>query len=169
MHFKIITTVSLVTTCHHTKILHHIDYILHTAHFMSITHLFSNCMFLSLNLLYLFLSSLQPPPLWKSPVWFFICDCFCFAMSFHWSCFSDFTVLVKWYGISFSVWLISFSIIPSSSTYCCQWQNNIVFDGGVVFRGMHTPYLSDMWSWSQGDPKLASSCWDRANLLVGGS
>ena len=44
--------------------------------------------------------------------------------------------------MSFSVWLISLSIICSRSIpHCCKWQNFILFYGWVVFHFIYTPYL----------------------------
>ena len=54
MHYKMITTISLVTICHQTKILHYYDYVPHTVHFIPMTHLFCNWKDVPLNLPHLF-------------------------------------------------------------------------------------------------------------------
>ena len=55
-----ITMVSLVMVCHHTKILH--SYFPHTVHFIPVTHLFHNWKSVLLNLLHLIFSSPYPLP-----------------------------------------------------------------------------------------------------------
>ena len=56
IHYKIINMISLVTICHHTKILHYFWlYIPHTVHFIPMTHLLCNWKFVPLNLCHLFL------------------------------------------------------------------------------------------------------------------
>ena len=61
-----ITTISLVKICHHTKIII-IDCIPHTIYFIPVTHLVYNWEFVPLNLPHLFLSSPHPSPLWQPP------------------------------------------------------------------------------------------------------
>ena len=95
IHFKMITTISLGSIYHHTKIL--LSYWLHykctmsTVHFIPMSHLFCTQRFVPVNLPHLFLSF--PSPLWKPSVdslylWFFL---FCYVYSF---CFLD--SLYKW-------------------------------------------------------------------------
>ena len=44
--------------------------------------------------------------------------------------------------LSFSVWLISLSIMPSESThYYCKWKKFILFHGWIVFLCSHTIFL----------------------------
>ena len=54
IHYKMITTISLVTICHQTKILHYYDYVPHTVHFIPMTHLFCNWKDVPFNLPHLF-------------------------------------------------------------------------------------------------------------------
>ena len=62
IHFKMLTTVSLVTVCHHAKILCIIDSISHPVHFIPATQLFCKWKFVLLHLPHPFLSSPCPPP-----------------------------------------------------------------------------------------------------------
>ena len=56
-----ITQISLVTLCHHTKFSNVIDYISYVVHYTPTTYLFYNWKFVPLNLPYLFHSSSNPP------------------------------------------------------------------------------------------------------------
>jgi len=62
IHFKMLTTVSLVTVCHHAKILCIIASISHPVHFIPATQLFCKWKFVLLHLPHPFLSSPCPPP-----------------------------------------------------------------------------------------------------------
>ena len=95
IHFKMITTISLVSIFHYTKIL--LSYWLYykctmsTVHFMSMSHLFCTGKFVPVNLPHLFLSfpfPLRKPLLYSLYLWFFL---FCYVYSF---CFLD--SLYKW-------------------------------------------------------------------------
>ena len=60
-HFKMITRISLVTICHHAKILHNYWLYSHPITFITVTDLFCNWKFVPLNLLHPFISFLPIP------------------------------------------------------------------------------------------------------------
>ena len=98
------------------------------------THLFSTRS-LFLNLPHQFLSSAHHPSLWQPPVYYLyhLWLCFFFVMYIHLFCFLDPHKCELIQYLSFSVWLILFSTVPSRSTHVVEsgkfllllWLSNI--------------------------------------------
>ena len=130
--FQMMTTESLVTICHHTKILHNYWLYSHTVHFIPVTHLFCNWKFVPLNLTHLLLSSPHPSSkhlfvlcIYNS---FFVLLCLFICSVFY---IPHICEIIQY--LSFSVWLISLSIISSRSIHVVEvarlhsllWLSNI--------------------------------------------
>ena len=92
------------------------------------TNLFCNWKFVPLNLLHLFHTTQQSPPLWWLPV----CSLYLWVC-FYLVLFFIFHIQVKSYGICLSVWLISLSIILSRSIH-------VVVNGKISFFFMTEQY-----------------------------
>ena len=114
-----------------------IDYIFHVLHLISLTHMFCHCKFV--NFPHLFHSFLALPSGNQSPVFLFICVFFFFFFfSVWWFVCFIFKIPhiseIVWY-LSFSVLLISLSIIPSRSIHAVtNSKNSFFFYGWVIFH-----------------------------------
>ena len=75
-----ITTISLVTICHHTKLLQYIDFIPYPVYYLPVTYLFYNWKIVPLNPLHLF--HLSPPFLPSGDHQLVLCISECFSYLF---------------------------------------------------------------------------------------
>ena len=145
--FKMLTTVRLVTVCHHAKILCITDSISHPVHFISMTQLFCKWKPVLLHLPYPFLSSPRPLPLWQPHVCSpYLWLSFHFALFVHLFCFLDSTY--KWNITVFVfVWLISPSKIPSRSiSVIANGKISIIYYGWVIFHCINKYYLEKLYA-----------------------
>lgn len=106
IHYEIMLIISPVTTCQNY---YNIDCISHAVHYIHMTYLSYNCMFVPPKLLYLFLPPPNPSPLWEPTVGFlYLGVCFCFVLIVHLFCFLD--SICNWNNIVFVfLWLLSIS------------------------------------------------------------
>ena len=110
---------------YHFTLFHFKMFFFHTIHFITLTHLFCSWKFVSLNFPHLFFSSPTLLPSGNLPVCsLYLWLCFRFVVNVHlfWSLAS--THKWKHMVFVFSVWFISYSIIPF-------WSIHAVFNGRI--------------------------------------
>ena len=119
-HYK----VSLVAIYHHSY--HNsIDYIPYAVYFICITHLLCNYKFLPSNPFLLLCPNTYTPLLWQPPASFLYLRV-CFSLVSFVLFFGFYISEIIWY-LSFSVWLISLSLIPTGSIHVITNDKSLFF------------------------------------------
>ena len=119
-HYK----VSLVAIYHHSY--HNIiDYIPYAVYFICITHLLCNYKFLPSNPFFLLCPNTYTPLLWQPPASFLYLRV-CFSLVSFVLFFRFYISEIIWY-LSFSVWLISLSLIPTGSIHVITNDKTLFF------------------------------------------